>query len=439
MRNKFKIPTILWIAAWLFSENFNLASPATSERCKSTNPAAYTIKKVVIDAGHGGKDPGCAGHFAREKHNTLAIALKLGDMIRANFPEVQVIYTRETDVFVELNERAAIANRENADLFISIHCNAISVSNWHGTETYVMGLHTAKGNLEVAKRENASIFLEEDYQKNYEGYNPNSPEAHIFGSVWQSAYLEQSILFASLVQENVVNIAGRENKGVKQAGFLVLRATAMPAVLIETGFLTNRNEDEFMASDEGREQMALSILEAFRGYKNQMEGGEIAKTTPAQKLKKKEFSKTGVENGVQKNEKIPPTNERFSSKKEEQIPVAQAVLVKNVEKPTANDTVKHENPAVKPAKIAVKPAENQPEISFEKTATAPSFKILLTTSSKKIDLNGERFDLVPKVEEKKEGSTYHYFVGNFATEKEAEIMQAELRNLGFVQAKVISY
>ena len=282
MNIKIAVQTLSLLATWLVLQNFNVATANRPEprgksmespRFANSEPpaAAYRIKKVVLDAGHGGKDPGCKGASSREKDNALAIVLKVGEMIRGAFPEVEVIFTRETDVFVELNERAAIANRNKADLFISVHCNSISKSYVKGTETYVMGLHTADHNLEVAKRENAAIYYEDNYQKNYEGYDPNSPEAHIIGSVWQSAYLEQSILFASLVQDFAASTASRENRGVKQAGFLVLREAAMPAVLVESGYLTNRSEEEFIASEEGQAQVAQAIFEAFEAYKQQME------------------------------------------------------------------------------------------------------------------------------------------------------------------------
>lgn len=225
------------------------------------------IKTVVIDPGHGGHDPGCSGKGSQEKKIALKISLQLAELIRKNHPDIQVILTRSQDIFVPLHERAAIANRNNADLFISIHCNYFPASkNTYGSETYVMGLHTAQHNLEVAKRENAAIFLEENYEKNYD-YDPNSPEGHILLSVFQNAYLEQSITFANFV-ENHFTKKERRSRGVKQAGFMVLKETTMPSVLVETGYLSHHGEDQFLNSDKGQQVIAVSIATAFKEYYN---------------------------------------------------------------------------------------------------------------------------------------------------------------------------
>jgi len=273
MPQKSVIRTMLALFAWLFLQNFNVIPKEQAEIGQS-----YRLRKVVLDAGHGGKDPGCIGvGKTYEKDNTLAIVLALGAKIKANYPDVEVIYTRSTDVFVELKERAAIANRNNADLFISVHCNAISKASTEGAETYVMGLHTAAENLEVAKRENASIFLEDNYRKNYEGYDPNSPEAHILGSVWQGFYLEQSILLAQQIQHFSNKVAKRMDRGVKQAGFLVLRETAMPSILIEAGYMTNKQEDAYLYSEIGRQEIAEAIFLGFEAYKMQMEDKSTAR------------------------------------------------------------------------------------------------------------------------------------------------------------------
>lgn len=230
----------------------------------------YQIRTIVIDPGHGGHDSGCLGSSSQEKHVALAVSLKLGALIEKHFPEVRVIYTRTTDVFVELHERAAIANRNKADLFICIHCNS-GPSAAFGAETFVMGLHKTSDNLAVAKRENSSILLEKDYQTNYDGFDPNSPEANIIFSLYQNTFINQSLQFASLVQKQFEHNSGRFNRGVKQAGFLVLFRTAMPSVLIELGFLTNRSDEQFLASARGQESMAQSILNAFRDYKQETE------------------------------------------------------------------------------------------------------------------------------------------------------------------------
>lgn len=228
------------------------------------------VMVIVLDAGHGGKDPGCISKSAKEKVVTLDVVKKLGKMIKDSLSNVKIVYTRDSDTFIELHERAKIANRNKADIFISIHCNHNKNASAHGSETYVMGMHKSEGNLEVAKRENSVILYEDNYEKqeDYEGFDPNSPEAHIIFSFYQNAFLDQSLVLASNIEENL-SMRGKVNKsrGVKQAGFLVLWKTAMPAVLIETGFLSNAAEREYLNSDKGRKEVATSIFKALKDYK----------------------------------------------------------------------------------------------------------------------------------------------------------------------------
>ncbi len=233
--------------------------------------AGSAVRTLVIDPGHGGRDSGAIGRHSREKDVALAISLKLGEYVRENLPEVEVIFTRETDVFVPLHERAQIANDNNADLFISIHCNSTNSSRARGTETFVMGLHRSQANLEVARRENKSILYEDDYLETYDGFDPNSPEANIIFALYQNAYLDQSLNMASLVQHQFRNRARRIDRGVKQAGFLVLYQIAMPGILVETGFLSNPNEEQFLTSETGQAYIASAIYRAFRDYKEEQD------------------------------------------------------------------------------------------------------------------------------------------------------------------------
>jgi len=246
------------------------AGEAFAPRAKP-KPLKDKIKTIVIDPGHGGHDSGCLGSSAQEKNVALAISLKLGKMIEQNFTDVKVIYTRKTDVFVELYRRAQIANEAHADLFICIHCNS-GPKAAYGVETYVMGLHKTESNLGVAKRENESILMESDYKTNYDGYDPNSAEADIIFSLYQSAYLDHSLSFASKVQDQARGYAKRHDRKVRQAGFLVLWKTSMPSVLIETGFLTNTEEHNFLAAKKGQDLMAAAIYRAFIDYKSEIEG-----------------------------------------------------------------------------------------------------------------------------------------------------------------------
>jgi N-acetylmuramoyl-L-alanine amidase len=231
----------------------------------------YTLKTIVVDAGHGGKDPGTNGKYVKEKDIALAIALKLGTYIEENIPDIKVIYTRTTDIFVPLSERADIANKNNADLFISIHLNGNKDSRAYGTETYAMGLHKTKGNLEVAKLENSAILFEEDYSTQYEGFDPKSAESYIIFSFLQNTFLEQSLNYAAFIEQEFKNKALRKSRGVKQAGFLVLWKTTMPSVLIEAGFLTNSREERYLKSKEGQEYIASAIYRAFKNYKTTIE------------------------------------------------------------------------------------------------------------------------------------------------------------------------
>jgi len=245
----------------------------------SDTPATYRLKKVVIDAGHGGHDPGALGKKYQESEIVLGIALKLGRYIHENYPDVEVIYTRKDDTFVPLYERADIANKNKADLFISIHANSSPSSHEvSGTETWVMGLNKDGRNFEVAKKENAVIVHEKDYNTHYEGFDPNSAESYITFSLMQNTYLDQSLKFAALVQEELREHGKRIDRGVKQAGFLVLWRTTMPSVLIETGYVSSPVEEKYLHSEDGQDYLASSIFRAFRDYKRSVESRSQLRT-----------------------------------------------------------------------------------------------------------------------------------------------------------------
>lgn len=252
MKSKILSSFVLIIGLSFFTLNISAAE----------NPVKPFV--VVLDAGHGGHDPGNKGNGYKESEISLNIVLKVGAALE-KVPNVRVIYTRKTDVFIELRERAAIANRSDADLFVSVHCNAHS-SNAYGTETFVLGLHKSQANFEVAKKENEVIYLEDNYEEKYGGFDPNAPESLIGMVLMQEEYLDQSILLASLVQNNIVNNLKQNDRSVKQAGFWVLHNTYMPSVLIETGFLTNKKEGAYLNSSKGQTEMAREIGKAIDGY-----------------------------------------------------------------------------------------------------------------------------------------------------------------------------
>ena len=238
--------------------------------------------KVVLDAGHGGTDPGNTGSGYLEKDIVLKIAKEVGKLL-AKDKNIKVIYTRKDDTFIELHERGGIAHNAAADLFVSIHCDAFHNSSVNGASTFVLGLHENDRNFDIAKKENSVILLEDNYEQKYDGFDPNSPESVISITMMQEEFLDQSLLLASLIQKNFSSQLKRKNRLVKQAGFLVLRNTFMPSVLVETGFLTNKKEGAFLNSKAGQQKMAKAIYDAIKTYKKQHDANTVVEVKPKPK------------------------------------------------------------------------------------------------------------------------------------------------------------
>jgi len=273
MRQMTKIRGLKYILAGAFA----LASITMPATLWSQPVPAENEWVVVIDAGHGGKDPGAVGARSKEKNINLAVALKAGKYISENLKDVKVIYTRNDDTFIGLAERAEVANRNKADIFISIHSNAMSDKRFTGAETYVLGQSMDDANLQVAMKENSVITFEQDYQTKYEGYDPNSVESFIIFSLMQNTYLKQSTEFATMIQDQFRDRVGRKDRGVRQAGFVVLWRTTMPSVLVELGFLSNPDEEKYLNSAQGQDYLASAIFRAFRDYKQTIDSRSGAK------------------------------------------------------------------------------------------------------------------------------------------------------------------
>ncbi|MCI5081800.1 MAG: N-acetylmuramoyl-L-alanine amidase [Saprospiraceae bacterium] len=417
----------------------------------------YQIKTVVIDPGHGGHDPGCLGGHSREKHLALGIAQQLAKMMRQTFPDIRVILTRDSDVFIPLHERAAIANRNNADLFISIHCNFMpGLSRVNGSETYVMGLHTAEHNLNVAKRENSAILLEDNYEKNYD-YDPNSPEGHILLSMFQNAYLEQSILFAEKVEEKFAAEAGRKSRGVKQAGFVVLKETTMPSVLVEAGFLSNRREEQFLKSKRGQQIMANAILLAFAEYKYQLEGGDIAsfqvkspELTAPPSLQTVSQRRVEIQSRkAQPAQYSSPTPTPRPTSTDERplvpdLPAQPAYQAPNIqtESKMISFGQEAEPEKTKPKSYNYTPREKQ---ALEETFSIQNIKniqfhVQLAASPSPINTRVPKWrNLGYMVEMVTEDNMYKYQARNFSSLEQAEQARLLLKSKGFTDAFIVSY
>ena len=343
------------------------------------------VRTVVIDPGHGGKDPGAIGSRVQEKDIVLSISLMLGDYIKQNFPDVKVIYTRDTDEFVELHRRAQIANENHADLFISIHCNSARSASAYGSETFVMGIDRSHANLEVAKKENAAILYEEDYLETYDGYDPNSPESNIIFTLFQNEYLNQSLDMAALVQGQFRERARRVDRGVKQAGFIVLYRATMPAILVEAGFLSNAREEAYLASEEGQSHIASAIFRAFRDYKTRQD--QLATAWDQQLL---------AQNTTEP---------------------ALSVSSGSATSTSAHNTQQALNPEI-------------PEIVF---------KVQFASTRVRRPIDAPEFKGLQGVEFYYQDGLYKYTVGNERTLEEAAVIQSQVQLAGFRDAFVVAF
>ncbi len=284
--------------------------------------ADYKFDRVVIDAGHGGKDPGATFGGIFEKDIVLDVALKTGDLIKKRYPEVKVIYTRDKDIYLSPFERPVIANKQNADMFISIHVNSSKKQEVTGAETYFLGMHKTQENLEVAKKENSVILLDDDYSTKYEGFDPNSAESYIIFELMQNEYLDQSRTFAEKVQKHIISNTGRHDRGVRQAGFIVLKALAMPSVLIELGFLSNKGERNYLIAEDSKNLMAQSIFNAFCEYKQRFDDRNSAAEKPKDKKEDSKKVKTdGTNKDTVKKEVKKETIESKSDNKSDSVKI----------------------------------------------------------------------------------------------------------------------
>ena len=349
--------------------------------------------KVTLDAGHGAHDYGAVYHGHIEKNIALAVVLKVGKILEKN-SGIEVIYTRKTDIFIDLIERANIANRADANIFVSIHCNANKNNVADGSETYVMGMSKNASNLEAAKRENAVVTLEKDYKQKYEGFDPNHPESMIGLTLMQEEYLDNSIALAGTIQNHFIDELGKKSRGVKQAPYMVLHKAYMPRVLIEMGFISNPTEGAKLDSEDGQNDIAQSIANAIISYKKEYfgagDGDEIVK--PSQKME----------------------------------PV----------KATNSDTV------YKPKTIVKNPEIKRPEVKTEIKPEVPGgviFKVQLSASSKKIDLTPTNFKGLQNISISGDTNLYRYMYGETTNYEKAKQLLQEAKAKGYTSAFLIAF
>lgn len=407
---------------------------------------------VVIDAGHGGHDMGAVGLKSYEKNINLDVARKVGDMISSKIDNVKVIYTRDSDKYLTLQERANLANKANGDLFISIHTNSIDKKSRNrtsvsGASTYTLGLHRTEENLAVAKRENSVIALEDDYTTTYQGFDPNSTESYIIFEISQSKHMEQSVNFASEIQKEFVNVANRYDKGVRQAGFWVLAATSMPAVLIELDFICNPTQEDFLISEEGQNKMAKSIFNAFKGYKNASDTKIASVSTPTKKVTKKEKEETAnIDNKIyvapnyqSKVKDVSDEDYKYSIRRSNKIDKSRSEKNKSSNKSKKKSSKNETKQDIDDFVINSNDDKNDQNIEEEvKVENAKSkedkepdtiFRIQFLTSPKSLKANSSFFKNLYPVSNYKDGGLYKYTYGETKSQNEAK------RLLNYVKTK----
>lgn len=365
---------------------------------------------VVLDAGHGGHDPGNLGNGYLEKNIALNIVLKVGEILSTN-KDIKVIYTRKDDTFIDLFVRGEIANKANADLFVSVHCDSHN-SDAHGAGTFVLGLHANKQNFEIAKKENSVIYLEDNYETRYADYDINSPESVIGLTIMQEEFLDQSIALAKNIQDNMSGRLKRTDRKVKQAGFIVLHQTFMPSVLVETGFLTNKDEGAYLNSQKGQSEMGTAIADAILKYKKDAQGvGQIVQSTPSKEPEKtvKDADKEVVSMTV-------PAEESSSMKEQEKA----TELVE-----------KKEN-----SSIVVQKA---PEVEGKQDENTIVYKVQLMASSKDLELVAENFKGLPQITKEPYNNLFRYMYGSTQSYREAKMLQSKAARTGYSSAYIVAY
>ncbi|TVZ13819.1 N-acetylmuramoyl-L-alanine amidase [Maribacter sp. MAR_2009_72] len=392
------------------------------EEIKSDDPFI-----VVLDAGHGGHDPGNLGNGYLEKKIALNIVLKVGDLLSQN-KDIKVIYTRKDDSFVDLFVRGEIANKANADLFVSVHCDS-HTSDAHGAGTFVLGLHANKQNFEIAKKENSVIYLEDNYENRYADYDINSPESVIGLTIMQEEFLDQSVALATMIQENFSKSLKRTDRKVKQAGFIVLHQTFMPSVLVETGFLTNKDEGAYLNSQKGQTEMGKAIAQAILNYKEGVKPTErVVETTVAQTK-----ANTIKDEAVKK---IEDKKDVVVVKKEEPAVQKENDVAKTTTTPA---TTKNEIPEKIIDEPIVEVKKKKEAITPKEVASSIVFKIQLMASSKNVPLDAANFKGLTNLSQEPFKNLYRYMYGETQSYREAKMMQSRAVDKGYKTAYIVAY